>query len=387
MNNDSIQDLLDKYLAETLTAEEMLQFRQLLEDEEQVQVLEARLKQVFDFQMGQEYMLPETDLRMEQYVMSRIEPVVKKGRYVRLSRRLLVAAVMLALIISGAYFQYQHRNPANKNIAEKGIAADIAPGRNGAILTLADGKQVQLDTIHNGTVAMQGSQVLKVQHGELTYSGTGREVIYNTVSTPRGRQFQLVLADGTKVWLNAGSTIRYPLLFSGRERKVTLNGEGYFEVAQNAAMPFKVDINGKAIIEVLGTDFNIKAYDNEENIAATLLEGRIRVSSAETGSTALLDPGQQALIQGSVKVLKDADIEKVIAWKNNLFNFDDSDLDEVMRQLERWYDIEVVYKGQQPKLQFTGKINRNMTLKNLLVTLEVSGVKCRLEDRKLIVFP
>ena len=380
MNKASIQDLLDKYLTETLTAEEMTQFRQLLEDEEQVQIMEARLKEIFDAQMGQEYNLPETDQRIEQYVMSRVN-----HRRIKISRRWsLAAAAVLALITVGGYYLYQHHSPASSGISKSRLA-DIPPGRKGAILTLADGKQVQLDTIHNGTVALQGGQVVKVQHGELIYSGDSKEVIYNTVYTPKGRQFQLALPDGTKVWLNAGTTIRYPLLFRGNERKVELNGEGYFEVAQNPAMPFKVVVSKKAIVEVLGTNFNIKAYDNEENIAATLLEGRISVSCND--HTALLDPGQQALIQGDVKVVNNADIEKVIAWKNNLFDFNDSDLGEVMRQLERWYDIDVVYTGQQPKLQFTGKINRNMTLKNLLVTLEVSGVKCRLEDRKLIVFP
>jgi ferric-dicitrate binding protein FerR (iron transport regulator) len=385
MNKASIQELLDKYLTETLTAEEMTQFRLLLEKEELIPELETRLREIFDFQMGQEYVLPEIDQRMEQYVMSRLDemPVVQKGRMKTIRRWSLAAAICLILITVGGYYQYKRDSPANGGKR----MADIAPGQKGAILILADGKQVQLDTIHNGTVALQGGQVVKVQHGELIYSGDSKELIYNTVYTPNGRQFQLVLPDGTKVWLNAGSTIRYPLLFSGKERTVELNGEAYFEVAQHAAMPFKADINGKAMIEVLGTGFNVKAYDNEEKIAATLVEGRIRVSAVETGHTALLEPGQQALIQRDVKVLDNADIEKVTAWKNNLFNFDDSDLDEVMHQLERWYDIEVVYAGQQPKFQFTGKINRNMTLNNLLVVLEVSGVKCRLEDRKLIVLP
>jgi transmembrane sensor len=370
-----IQELFDKYLAETLTAEEMTRFRQLLQDEEQVKLLDGQLENMFDFQIDQEYIFPETDRRIEQHVMSRV-------RRVRTVRRwsLAAAAVILLLIIAGIFFQ---RTPQKKEYA----LADIPAGTNGAILTLADGKKVQLDSAYSGTVALQGGAVVKVQHGELIYTGGSTEIIYNTVYTPRGRQFQLTLPDRTKVWLNAGSTLHYPLLFSGKERKVELDGEGYFDVAQNASMPFKVDVNKKAIIEVLGTGFNIKAYENEEAIAATLLDGRIRVSSLQTGAVKELVPGQQALVQGNIQVLSNANTDKVIAWKNNLFDFEDSNLEEVMRQIERWYDIDVVYTGQKPTVEFTGKISRGMSLKNLLLVLEVSGVKCRLEDRTLFVAP
>ncbi|SFN33519.1 FecR family protein [Chitinophaga sp. YR627] len=381
MNDAAIRELLDKYLTETLTAEEMSQFRQLLEDEEQMPILDSRLRELFDFQLQQEYSLPEIDQRIEQHVMSVIHNEIPKPLYRRMPVRrwMAASAAVLLLILAGAGYYMSRRPIASPNVR---VMADIQPGRSGAMLTLADGKTIQLDSLRNGTVALQGGQVVQVKNGALLYNGEGNEVVYNTVSTPNGRQYRLVLPDGTKVWLNAGSSIHYPLLFSGKTRNVEMTGEAYFEVAANAAMPFVVTVNKNELIEVLGTSFNIKAYDEENSIAATLLEGRIRVAK-----NTLLQPGQQAILRHGITVVNDPDIEKVIAWKNNLFDFDDSDLNEVMHQIARWYDIEVVYAGHQPNIQFTGKISRNMTLQNLLNTLAVSGVKCQLEDRKLIVFP
>ncbi|ACU59572.1 FecR family protein [Chitinophaga pinensis] len=381
MNDAAIKELLDKYLTETLTAEEMSQFRQLLEDEEQMQVLDSRLRELFDFQLQQEYSLPEIDQRLEQHVMSVIHNELPKPLYRRMPVRrwMAASAVVLLLILAGGGY-YLSRRPVQTQHVK--VLADIQPGRSGAMLTLADGTVIQLDSLRNGTVALQGGQGVQVQNGELVYNGEGNEVVYNTVSTPNGRQYRLVLPDGTKVWLNAGSSIHYPLLFRGKTRSVEMTGEAYFEVATDAAMPFVVTVNKKELIEVLGTSFNIKAYNEEKSIAATLLEGRIRVAKKT-----VLQPGQQALLRDGMMVMNHPELEKVIAWKNNLFDFDDSDLDEVMHQIARWYDIEVVYAGHQPNIQFTGKISRNMTLKNLLNTLAVSGVKCQLEDGKLIVFP
>lgn len=381
MNDAAIKELLDKYLTETLTAEEMSQFRQLLEDEEQMPILDSRLRELFDFQLQQEYSLPEIDQRIEQHVMSVIHNELPKPLYRRLPVRrwMAASAVVLLLILAGTGYYLSSRPAPSQKVK---ILADIQPGRSGAMLTLADGKTIQLDSLQNGIVALQGGQVVQVQNGALLYNGEGNEVVYNTVSTPNGRQYHLVLPDGTKVWLNAGSSIHYPLLFSGKTRGVEMTGEAYFEVAANAAMPFVVTVNKNELIEVLGTSFNIKAYNEDNSIAATLLEGRIRVAK-----NTLLQPGQQAILRNGITVVNDPDIEKVIAWKNNLFDFDDSDLNEVMHQIARWYDIEVEYAGHQPNIQFTGKISRNMTLQNLLNTLAVSGVKCQLEDRKLIVFP
>lgn len=274
-------------------------------------------------------------------------------------------------------------------------AADIAPGKNGAVLTLADGTLVVLDSLGNGVVATQNGAQVKLQGGTLAYEANGPatgEVAYNTMSTPKGRQFQVTLPDGTKVWLNAASSISYPTAFTRNERQVILTGEAYFEVAHNSNMPFKINVNGKAEVEVLGTHFNVNAYDNETTINTTLLEGSVRVELNADMPAITLKPGQQAQVgevgkQSIAKVINDADIDKVMSWKNGLFNFEGASLAEIMRQLERWYDIEVAYEKGIPDVEFEGKMTRDVPLKDLLKMLERSAIHFRIEGRKLIVLP
>lgn len=279
---------------------------------------------------------------------------------------------------------------------------DAAPGKNGALLTLADGSTIVLDSAANGTLAQQGStQLIKTDSGKLTYSpstGAGEgETVYNTISTPRGRQFQLILPDGSKVWLNAASSLTYPTAFIGNERKVTVTGEAYFEVASvpgrsGKKIPFLVDMRttpgGKVngTIEVLGTHFNVNAYHDEAAIKTTLLEGKIKISSGP--GSQLLSPGQQAqLSKDQLSVISNPDIEATTAWKNGVFNFHKSDLPAVMRQLSRWYDIEVVYQGPVPGRLFGGEIERNLHLSQVLKILSKMGVQCTIEGKKLIVQP
>jgi len=287
---------------------------------------------------------------------------------------------------------------------------DAAPGKNGALLTLADGSTIVLDSAANGTLAQQGStNLIKTDSGKLTYSpstGAGHgEAAFNTITTLRGRQFQLVLPDGSKVWLNAASSLTYPTAFTGNERKVTLTGEAYFEVAPAYAagttgkkIPFRVLIpapqagSGGATIEVLGTHFNINAYHDETSIRTTLLEGSVKVINASE-QFAILQPGQQATIppishqsnQSHTIPVQTADVEAVVAWKNGVFNFHKVDLPAVMRQLSRWYDVEVVYQGPVPGRLFGGEIERNLHLSQVLKILSKMGVQCTIEGKKLIV--
>lgn len=285
---------------------------------------------------------------------------------------------------------------------------DAAPGKNGAVLTLADGSTIVLDSAAIGTLAQQGNtKLIKTDSGKLTYfpsTGAGqREAAFNTITTLRGRQFQLVLPDGSKVWLNAASSLTYPTAFTDNERKVTLTGEAYFEVASQPGktgkkMPFLVDMcttpGGKVngTIEVLGTHFNINAYPDEASIRTTLLEGSVKLVNASKQS-AILQPGQQAIItslsQRSIQspqiMVQTADVEAVIAWKNGVFNFHKVDLPAVMRQLSRWYDVEVVYQGPVPGRLFGGEIERNLHLSQVLKILSKMGVQCTIEGKKLIV--
>lgn len=303
------------------------------------------------------------------------------------------ASVMLLLGI-GAYLWTTYK----KNLQPPAIATtlpDIAPGKNGAILTLADGSQVVLDSLNNGVIAQQNGSQAAIKNGALVYDRTGEtagQVVYNTMTTPQGRQFSLLLPDGSKVWLNAASSIRYPTVFNGKERKVEVTGEVYFEIAQNTKRPFLVNVNNKAEVEVLGTHFNVNAYGNEETINTTLITGSVRVISGQSEgapSALVLKPGQQAQIQRTqpgIKMIDNVNIDKVMAWKNGLIYFDGATFEEIMRQVERWYDIKVVYENNKvPNIRLAGEMTRDVSLNDLLKYLGKMDVRYKIDGRTLIV--
>jgi ferric-dicitrate binding protein FerR (iron transport regulator) len=315
-----------------------------------------------------------------------------------------VAASVILMLGIGVYLLTTNTKKTPPPVAVV-QAADIAPGKNGAVLTLADGTLVVLDSLGNGVVATQNGTQVKLQGGALAYDATAAakgEVAYNTMTTPKGRQFQVTLPDGTKVWLNAASSISYPTAFTGNERPVSLTGEAYFEVAKNPKMPFVVNIHlsdeenlgpRKAKIEVLGTHFNVNAYDNEPTIKTTLLEGSVKVVNGQLSmvntKTAILKPGEQAVLAPNSPLTIDhsPDINKVMAWKNGLFNFEGASLAEIMQQIERWYDIEVAYEKAIPDIEFEGKMTRDVPLNDLLKMLERSDIHFRIAGRKLTVLP
>lgn len=240
----------------------------------------------------------------------------------------------------------------------------IGPGSSGAVLTLSDGRKVVLDSLNNGVIATQGNTYVAINNGQLVYDAKGASVstAYNTMTTPRGRQFQLVLPDGTNVWLNAASSITYPTSFDGSERKVSVTGEAYFEVAKQAAAPFRVSIDNNNTVEVLGTHFNVNAYKDDARIRTTLLEGKVKVNQS------VLHPGEQAIADAGSAVTIDpkADLAQVMAWKNGIFNFKKASLQMVMKQLERWYNIDVQYEGKPPVMEITGKMDRGLSLQDIL---------------------
>lgn len=302
-------------------------------------------------------------------------------RRISLLRRYWAAAAVLLLLAAGAYMLRPRQQRDIKTVTE----VTISPGKEGAILTLANGAQIVLDSLGNGIVAaQQGAQVM-LRNGKLTYHVSGQaggETQYNILSTPKGRQFSITLPDGTSVWLNAASAIRYPTRFDGKERRVSISGEAYFEVATHT-VPFKVSVDGKAEIQVLGTRFNVNAYRNENIIRTTLLQGAVRV--VKGGSQAILAPGQQAMMNGNISINQHVNIDRVMAWKNGIFNFDGLSLEEAMRQLERWYDIEAVYENGVPDIQFGGKMDRSVSLSGLLKMLAGAKLKYRIEEGKKLV--
>jgi len=391
-NTEHISDLLYRYCAqEAMSVAERTELQQWLEADpvhremldrlQHKQLLQEDLQRLVGFKR-------ETESAWEDF-SARIRPA-GKVRLMRSPKRWVgwAAAVAVLLVGAGAYYMVQH-------VREKKVIAavthnDIAPGSNKAVLTLADGSTVTLDSAGR-QVIQQGATAIKQQGGTLQYdavAGTGdgdgagsKAVAYNILTTPRGGQFQVTLPDGTQVWLNAESSLRYPTAFSGKERLVEITGEGYFEIAKNAQQPFKVQVGRRTTIEVLGTAFNVNAYTNEKSLNTTLVQGKIKVGEV------ILIPGQQAQLSDKMKVVSGADIDKVLAWKNGFFNFENASLEEVMRQLSRWYDIEVVYEKGIPDIYFAGDMSRDMNLAGLLKALETTKVHFRIEGRRLIVMP
>lgn len=305
------------------------------------------------------------------------------------------AAAILLLLATGAYLFFRQTDlPASGNkILSQQQDITIQPGKEGTILTLADGSRIVLDSLGNGIVANQNGARVLLQNGQLVYGPGEKNVdgpVFNTMSTPNGRQFRVVLPDGTKVWLNAASSITYPTAFGDKERRVRITGEVYFEVTKDKMHPFRVESAGQ-LTEVLGTSFNINAYSNAGEITTTLLEGSVRLQ--KENAMALLDPGQQVVINqsGADKTTGfrkiNANIEQVMAWKNGLFNFRDQSLFEVMQQLERWYDIEVEYEQTIPDIKLWGEMGRDLPLSKVLRFLEKSDVHFRTEKngKKLVI--
>jgi len=309
-------------------------------------------------------------------------------------KRIAVAASVL-IIFSIGYYKLKPSNisPSTNSIVTVPVnKSDIPPGGQKALLTLSDGSQIILDSASNGLLSQQGgSKVIKLANGQLQYAATtlgGTEIVYNTMTTPAGGQYQLTLPDGSKVWLNASSSIHYPTAFLEKERRVTITGEAYFEIAKNANKPFIVSIYNGAEVKVLGTHFNIKAYTDEDEIKTTLLEGSINIYNGLKNNFLL--PGNQAKIDksGAIKVQADADLEEAVAWKNGNFQFNSADVAAVLRQAARWYNIEVVYAGKpSTENRFTGKIPMSVNLSRLLKWLEYSDVHFKLDGKKLIVTP
>lgn len=305
--------------------------------------------------------------------------------------RVLAAAVILMVLTAGLYF-YNNESIEESVLSKTQVpkVQDALPGSNIAILTLADGSKISLDDAVNGEIARQGGmRVRKTADGQIEYdvpsSGVANatKVLYNTISTPRGGQYQINLPDGSKVWLNAASSLKYPVTFGDKERKVELNGEAFFDINHDKSKPFRVESRGQ-LVEVYGTEFNINSYSNEPMITTTLLDGSIRVIQTSSMKASLLTPGQEATHNGSGNLqIGPGDITQAVSWKNGSFVFNDMDLVNILRQLERWYDVDVDY-ANVPQTRYNGNISRTVKLSKVLKMLEVTGhVKFKIEGKEV----
>lgn len=300
-------------------------------------------------------------------------------------RRVIVAATILAFVslIIGIYISRDTGTSEISSIAE--TDNDILPGTNRATLTLDDGRIVSLSEDQEGIIT---GDALTYSDGSALGENDLDHVAYATLTTPMGGQYQITLPDGSKVWLNAGSSLRYPTYFTGNDRKVVLTGEGYFEVKRDSEKPFTVESNGQ-IVQVLGTSFNINAYDNEPYTATTLVQGSVRVKQASTGDTKILEPHQQAIVSGTTLSVRKVDAGHFTGWKNGFIILDQSEASSIFRQVERWYDVQFDFKDPAPtNVTLGGTLMRNARLSGVLNALEIStGMKFTLdkEERRVMV--
>ncbi len=308
-------------------------------------------------------------------------------------RMRLIAAVVIFLFAGASYWYLQKRNNQKTDNKENLVIAaqpvKVLPGEKRALLKMADGRTIPLDSLANGTITQQGSTHISAYNGLLRYdviasSDGGSPPVYHVLSTPNGGQYQLVLPDGSKVWLNAASTLRFPVMFTGSHRDVELTGEAYFEVVKNIKRPFRVTV-GQMRVNVLGTHFNVDAYTEESDIKTSLIEGSVNVTSNKL--TRVLKPGQQAVLDKKEEQVSvtTADIEEVMAWKNGFFQFEGAEIATIMRQLGRWYDLEIVYEGRIPVRRFEGKISRREQLSDVLQILELSDIRFSVDGKRIIV--
>lgn len=357
----------------------------------------ARYNEWFDsFQEDAETTNIDDAAQKEAILYSRIQKEIKtsnqtSSKVLRLTR--IAAAVVLFVGIGGYFLHYFLPQKGGSTTSSNEVAKDIIrPAGNYATLTLANGKSIVLNQAGNGKIIdLSGSHVVKPQNGLVVFQKTGEterlSETLNLLTTPRGGQFRLVLSDGTKVWLNAASSIRFPTAFTGEERKVEITGEVYFEVIHDEKHPFKV-LAGGQVIEDLGTHFNVNAYDDEPEVVTTLAQGKVSVSKGD--KKLLLEPGQQAIGSSSSNSIKirSAEVARVLAWKDGFFQYNHTDLNTVLREFSRWYDVTVAYNNGNPLVpEFSGRIHRDVNLSEALEILKYAGIKIQVQGRKIIVTP
>ncbi|RZS72577.1 FecR family protein [Pseudobacter ginsenosidimutans] len=398
MTPERIQQLLEKYLSNTASA---------IEEAELTQWYNSTNEHPVEWPVDHQGEPEEIKARM----LRKLQAEVHSSSYPQSipfyrKRSWQIAASVLLLLGAAAWFTLSKpaTDPKETAVITATNPDPILPGGNKATLTLGDGSTILLDTAGNTLLAQEGAtRIIKLDNGQLAYKdaskeNTGSTTSYNTIRTPNGGQYQVVLPDGTHAWLNAASVLRFPIAFTGSERKVQLSGEAYFDVAKNPAMPFIVeatDAHGRELntVEVLGTGFNVNAYDNEPTVKTTLVEGKVKVSNGGgSQQSVILTHSMQSIYShdrgaaGNFR-LRQVDTDDVVAWKNGLFNFNNADIKTVMRQLARWYDVEVVYEGVLPNEKFDGEISRNSTLAEVFNILELSAIHFKVEGRKVTVMP
>lgn len=383
MNNQEIKELLDRYVAGNCSLNE----KALVERFYMEQVQERKFS-------GDPGDLLEKGASMWGNISAHIISDQRKPNSYKFNAIKLSAAAAVLIVIGVALYFYPSPVKKQTPVPVTQYVTDIKPGGNKAVLTLANGKQVVLDEVKEGLLISQSGMTIRNSgDGQLVYQVNASyqpdgPVSYHTISTPKGGEYQITLPDGTHIWLNAASSLRFPDRFKGKERDVELQGEAYFEVAKNKAMPFKVK-TGNQTIQVLGTHFNVKAYEDEPAYRTTLLEGSVKVYSGKQGS--IIKPGEQAKVspQGAHQIqVARVDVEEEMAWKNNKIIFNSKPLKDILRSVSRWYNVEIVYEGPIGDKVFTGVISRYENVSKVLTLLESTNlVHFKIKERRITVMP
>ncbi|WP_165806595.1 FecR family protein [Chitinophaga parva] len=391
MESSTLAALIRRYINDELTETELSALLETLRTDEHREQWDTAMAALLQDTTAHGH----TDPATLEKVWERLQPpppAIHRPRSLHTIRKWVAAAALLAGVAAGTYYFTQQYTPPVKPASKPATSTSLAvkPGTNKAVLTLADGTQVPLDSTGSGALALQGnSRITQQRNGQLTYTANGNAsttLQYNNLHVPRGGQFRITLSDGTKVWLNAASDLHYPTSFGPGDRRVELSGEAYFEVAQQANHPFKVVVNSSEV-QVLGTSFNVSAYGDEAFTRTTLLEGAVKVKSLQ--GEARLRPGQQAQIHtgGQITVKDDVDMDEVVAWKNGYFQFNHEKISGVMNQLSRWYDLDVTYQGTIPDREFGGHISRSSSIEDIIRILELSKIHVKVDNKKITVMP
>ncbi|NML22582.1 FecR family protein [Pseudoflavitalea sp. G-6-1-2] len=390
MTGNSVKELWEKYMQGTATPAEMEQLSTLFSQPQHRAAFDDLLQQAFT---DPRY-IETADHNVDDVVSSLMQRLNENSSATAIRRMpnrrwFWAAASVIVLAVAGTYLWNSRTVKNNPGTAPVVVKEDLPPGGEGAILTLSDGRQVSLDSLKNGLVAHQDGSDIKLENGRLLYDPkeqANQSLVYNTMSTPRKRQFQMTLPDGSKVWLNAESSIRFPVAFAATERKVEVTGEVYIEVKKNAAAPFTV--NGTDfVIQVLGTGFNINSYADNGLVKATLVEGSVKLSTTGSNSV-LLKPGEQWIYNkkgGTFNISRSADMQHVLAWKEKRFSFN-GNIRSIMKELARWYDVELKYEGDISDKELEGGFPRDKELQKVLEILEsVADVKFELKGKLLTI--
>lgn len=389
-HKDRLQYLVNQYLDDTCTPEELEEFWLLIHNLDDETPIQQALLDLWQRSKTEGGTIPLEWERVLQRVYDNANAYVEEPQVVPLYRRRIirwVAAAAVVLLLGAGSYWWLNKPSGSTGIVAADVVHEVrAPQTNRATITLSNGKVVYLDSTANGSLVTQGNvQLVKLADGQIIYNGSANEIVYNKLINPRGSKvIDMGLSDGSHVWLNAGSSITYPIAFVGPERKVSITGEAYFEVTHNPAIPFKV-MKGETEIEVLGTHFNVNSYEDEPDIRITLLEGVVRVTNK--GADGFLKPGEQAQVATDIKVVKGVDVDLIMAWKNGVFSFKATSLEEMMRQIARWYDVTIKFEGRIPERRFRGKIHRNADVSQVLEILKESNVHYRINDREIVIVP